>query len=667
LVLLRGILSLIALTVGITSAQTVGASENSLVDATATSAPSSTPPIGLAPQDANPVPTVVFDPGTNFARYVDGSDDIPARTVYFELAEVNTAVAYEVQVRPYKHKWAEPFKTRTTRTNLRLRLAPGHYAIRTRSVGESKHVSDWGQWKDFHVHFKPPIEVTPANDSLLAPKGNQAERITFEWPSIATAKFYHLKLKDQDGQILDSIITKQTWHAAEVAVDRSYAWSIIPLLSRDDAGADGIEEIWNHFRVDKPNDTLRSLLFQIDPVAEAKSYQFEFSKFIGDDEIGDPSVYDTFTPDYRVRLGPGRYELRVRTVYDNNLKSAWSPPETFFVEIPNPTLISPRQGELVDPKDEEAPVLLKWASIKEAYSFKVKVYKEDGTLVVNQETRKSSLLVNLDHSTTYHWEVTAYNRGEADRSPASINLPSASFSLDSYIKLELSSAEEPSQLYGWTRHISSMVDYGADNFDNGTRLEQSMFGGTGELAIGYWHRKTDYGLLATGAISGFTIGNQTFLYGGGSLLVGRRVKLPGNQRLRLWAGLAYKETPEIQSNYFDPEFMFDKVGAIGPEFRASYMWDIDRDWGGQLHVNANYGLISVEAPKNSMFDQFSYSLGVAGTKRLSDQMIGLIGYTYQSESGSYRSDDLTRGINRISLSGHFLSLTIQFGLEPPVK
>lgn len=295
--------------------------------------------------------------------------------------------------------------------------------------------------------------------------------------------------------------------------------------------------------------------------------------------------------------------------------------------------------------------------------------------MLNEFTKESSFATGLPHETKYRWQVIAYNPGEKDKGPGSerwpaqeggkeLQLPAQSFAIDTYIKLELTNSEEPSQLYGWASHRSSMVGYIANNYDNGTALTQSMLGGTGEVGLGYWHRKSNYGFLAIAALAGFTIENQTYMHPSGSLLFGKRYKLGGNRRLRWWAGPTYRETPEIQSDIFVTNITFAKIAGYGPEARISYMFDVTQNIGGHLFGQMSAIPIVTETPNGQpAVMPVAYGIGIQGTKRLENGWVGMLGYSYQGEQAGYGSFDQTGNPNVIRWSGHFLTLSLQFGLE----
>ena len=590
--------------------------------------------------------------------------------MFIGLQTVEAADHYDVQVRPFEQKWADPFKATTKTSELRLRLTPGHYAIRTRSGDAHRNSGAWGQWKDFWIHFKPPTEVVPHEDATISPMGSSLEKISFEWPRVKLAPYYLFQLRDSDGKVLENAVTAQTWFVSQVAVSKSYTWSVIPLSSRKDLDSEELvrEKVWHGFKVDAPNETLRQVYFQIGATKNVKLYQFEFVKFIKENEAGEPSVQESHTPDARIRLKPGVYEVRVRNVFEDDSKSDWSSPEKFFVAIPPPDLLTPINHKVVESTDDlKSKVTLKWKSIPEADHFRVRVFSKDGSLAADVTTKDTALDVFLPHDTDYKWEVVAFNRDEPSREPASVtpNAATAEFSINSYIKLELAKSEEPSQLYAWSRYQASMIGYEADNFDHGTRLRQSVFGGTGELAVGYWHRKTNYGVLVAGSMSGFTIGSQTYTYKNGSLLAGRRFKLSGSKRVRVWAGLTHQETPEIESDITATQISFDKISGWGPEVRASYNFDVTENLGMHLFAGGTYITSVGETPNGLGIQQapIRYSFGIQGTKTLKNGWIGMLGYTYQAESASYGSFDAPNHFNSIQWSGHFLSLALQFGLE----
>lgn len=595
------------------------------------------------------------------------NEEVPARTVYLELDVVEDAKFYDVEVRPANNAWTEPLKIRTSGQAMRFRLSPGKYELRARSVDDRVAPGEWGRWAEFWVHFRAPENISPADKTVIEPMANTNEVVTFEWPEVPLARFYLFRLKDATGNNLRTVKTEKTWITSELAVNGKYQWSVTPLLSKAHANASDLEPIWNSLTVSTPNETLRPILFQVQPLPEVDRYQFEFVKFVGENETGEPARFDSKIPDFKVRLGPGSYEMRVRTVFKDKALGNWSAPEKFYVAIPAPQLDSPKNGARIDPSDIENEVTLKWKSIDEAFRYRVQVFNSKNVKILDETITDRFIVVKLQAGDTYTWSVQAFSQFEPVREPAAnaeISVAKESFKIDPYIRLNLSTAEEPSQFYGWARQITSFANYDSRNWDTSNRIQQVLFGGSTEAAAGYWHRKSNYGLLASGSISGFTILSDTHFYNGASLLLARRKVFEDGSRLRLWLGGAYREVPEILTAGSATIFRFENISSYGPEARVSYMRSINERWGWHTFANLYFGAFGrTSANGETPFNNYSVSAGLQASYRYSEQTTAMFGYTYQAEEARYPSQDVFKNPNVARMAGHYLGFTILFGLE----
>ncbi|MEK7354890.1 MAG: hypothetical protein AAB250_00475, partial [Bdellovibrionota bacterium] len=168
----------------------------------------------IEPRDES---AIHFDKDHN-PEFVDSSKDLPARTVFIAFDKVPNAEKYDIQVRPFGNAmWKKAYAFSTREDQVRLRLTPGHYQIKTRSL-EGKRKGSWGRWKEFWVHFKPVSNIIPVDNAVIPPMGNRAEKMTFEWPALPYAKFYYFQLKDQSGKELAKVLTQQTYFVTRIAV-----------------------------------------------------------------------------------------------------------------------------------------------------------------------------------------------------------------------------------------------------------------------------------------------------------------------------------------------------------------------------------------------------------------------------------------------------------------
>lgn len=607
---------------------------------------------------------------------VSNRDDLPARTVLFELNPVNGVTHYSLQVKALTQMWSVPYTAEMDTTTVRLRLTPGRYKLRTRSYEESGAAGRWSAYKWFWIHFNPPKNIYPPENGTIVPKGGQAERIVFEWPQIKGARSYIFTLFNNKGEMIKHARIRQTYVGADLDLGTTYAWSIMPQVSKDEPEIPIAQLKLHKFRISEPNKELHKTYMEIAPVADAESYDFEFVKIASDSLASEGTVYHSKEPNYTVALAPGQYEMRVRTNFDNGFHSNWSPPRRFWVAIRPPEHVRPAEKEKIDPTDyEHAEVDLKWKrpTSGEAKIYRVFVWDEQDELVVDQYSKDTKLTVYLPHEKKYHWTVIALQDREKTRGPASLDpneTPISNFEIEHYTKLELEVSEEPSQLYVWGRYLNSVMQYTAQNYDNNTNMTENVFGGTGEMAIGYWHRKTNYGILVPYSESGFTIEGKTYAYAYGSILFGKRILDDQKRtRWRFWIGPAYKESPEILEDGDTHSLYFQRNTAWAGEIRASYLGIFNEKWGYHLYGSYLKGVKSIHTVTGlPLYSLSLLNLGAYVTYRWPKGTLGMIGYSYQVDNTDYQSaDPFTNGINHVSFSGHFLSFTLEYGLQKPMR
>ncbi len=605
------------------------------------------------------------EPLKETVKETKGNEGIPARTVFVEVEKIPDAAKYQVQVLPVDQSWADNLKLETESNKFRFRLTPGRYNFRVRSVDIKGRAGFWGDLVPFRVQFKSPSNMFPADNASIEAKGLDNEKITFEWPAVPGAKENIFKLKDNFGNVIKRVRTKQTFSTHEVAVDSSYSWSLTPLTEIGEPDP-GTVDTWLKFTVTKATARVRSVYMELDRHRLAKGYQFEFVKFIDQDNTTEPSLFESVDPNFRARLGPGEYEMRARSVFDDGRFSDWSPPERFFVEMPEPRLIGPAGKAVVDSTDTlESVVILEWEHMTGVGKYVVAIYDKDtGKIIQTIDSDTNSVSVKLPHDAYYRWTVAAYNKREKIRAPASVNVKEGEeFGINRYVLLDLIEGEEPSQKYAWARYIMANERLESRNYEYNNIVRQTVFGGSGELAAGMWFRKSGYGMVAAVAGSGFRFRTETFTYNMASVMAGYRRLMENGARLRIWGGLGFKEVPEVQVHPITDEVTYSRVSTLGPDLRFSYIKELANRLGANVTGGLYYGSNRVKTPNDlKHYPQVSFHFGFGGTLRLNDSTIGTLGYTYQRERASYLATDRS-GNNTLDMSGHFISLSVQFGLE----
>lgn len=595
--------------------------------------------------------------------------DAPARTVFIKLEKVATADRYDVEIKPVTLLWTEPLSFRTYAGSLRLRLTPSKYQIRTRSVAKGGNPGGWGEWKDFNVPFRSVVNRIPEDKALVQSTGYENQIVTFEWPKESTAAGYYLEIRDHSDVLLKKIATVNTWLNYELPANNEYSWCIVPVTSLPPVESPS-ECSFTKFRIREKRPGLPRTLTGIEPRKEAKGYQFEIIRFNDSKSLGDSVTIQSAVPNLDAQLEPGQYELRARTIFDKNYKTAWSSPKKFFVPHEPPVPLTPLPGvEIEGEEDEIGRISLKWREEPNAAEYTVLVFKTDGQLVFSKTTEKNEVEVTLPEDSKYHWQVIAYSKGEPQRAPASEKLDvknSSEFYVKPYFPFALTAAENPAPVYGWARYTMSSANYESESYDDNAIVRQSIQAGQLDLAFGYWHRKTRLGLLLNGGVQNYKTSRESAFQKSGSFNIGYRLFGEGDRRTRIWIGYAYREIPSLNANPSTGFYSIKHLTSAGPQFIVSSMNTFNEKFGYQFHGRIFKGIQDLGSPTGAPQEStMALSASAALTYRMNPSNIALIGYTFQMDNGSYISADTPGKVNTTSLTGHYLTLGLEMAIGDP--
>jgi hypothetical protein len=618
---------------------------------------------------------ILADESGNPEEIQSSESDIPARTVRIDLGKVEEAVEYDVLIKPTKKIWSEPFRFRVPSGDpkVRVRLSPGEYSVQTRSINAVRSPGKWSKPQIFWINFRSIANAYPSEGAEIVPKGSTAENIVFEWPAVEKANYYLFRLKNENGELIRTAITQQTWISSVVSINSKYSWQVNPMTSknewkvlvRKDAKAN-----YTNFKITTPDDDARGTLVKINKHPRAIKYQFEVVSVAENDVTGEPSIVDSYEPTVRLRFPPGEYEMRARNIYSDNSISQWSAPSRFFIKQFMPRKIYPEIATEIDPTDnEKAKVPLKWTTDSKNAFFRVFVFDLEGNLVFSKRTKETEIIAEVPHNRKYRWTVRAYS----SREPASgVVDPNDSdfngFSVAEYIPLSLASGEEGSQLYGWAKHISSIEDYSSNNFEENARVKQTIFGGEGEGAIGYWSRKLRVGVLAHASLAGLIYEGQNYNYANYGVHVGKRFLLDNGDRLRVWLGVTYREMPEVITNPFTSKVVYSRINSLGPQLQTQYIRPLSDKWG--LNFMGSVYLSQQDQGTPNGEDQLqrtSFRFSALASYNKSKELRYLAGYTYRLEESAYKSIDVPTELNSAKISGHYLSFMIEWSLADKQK
>jgi hypothetical protein len=284
--------------------------------------------------------------------------------------------------------------------------------------------------------------------------------------------------------------------------------------------------------------------------------------------------------------------------------------------------------------------------------YRLTIYDEFGEKEVTRVTTADRVLLELESGQAYHWtlEGAPANREFTSERPSMETLPT--FQISTYTPLALGVSEEPSQLYGWLRLDSSLLSYQGMNRDTNAVINQKIYGGTGEVALGYWHPQSNYGVLAQIAITGFRMSDQVPTYFNYGWSVGKRVKVSERSHLRVWLGYSYFQFPEIRSSILGGPLSIENIRTSGPQVQFSFLRDVTDRLGWHFATRVFH----------SIDGDSSVDFSLWATYRILKAYKAMFGYTYRLDRVRYSSFDGGGTSNTVSMNGHFISFRFEFGL-----
>lgn len=593
-----------------------------------------------------------------------------ARTVYFELEKIEGGTKYDVELISLDGLWTAPHSFQIDSEVLRVRLSPGRYQVKTRTYDDEGYYGEWSPYMDFVIRHRLPTEFYPKEGDQVSPIGDAKEILTFEWVVTEGIDFYLFEVYDETGATIESKTISSYFTTSALDVGKKYSWSLTPLAFLEEAKDPNLEKRKIPFEILTPIENLTPVTIELVEQLKAVRYEIELQKKIAENTFSPPTIYDSILPEFKSRLDPGHYEIRVRSIFEDDTKSPWGPPSIFYVPFTSAVATSPRAGFLqsatltaTDPEDH--PVEFEWRAVQSAPEYVLSIYNEDGEVIKTIDTTQTKITVPLPPAAEYYYFIQAYSVGEERRAPPNIDSRRPyKFKITEYKFIQLNVSEEPAALYSWVSYQASRVAYESSDFDLNSLTKNNLNAGSFELASGFWHRLSNIGLLATYNLSGITLRDQNYFYTTYGAQIGYRYLIDATSRLRVWAGYAKKDLPQLLASPGSPSLDVKNVSSSGMYYQASYLKDLSARWGLYGLVNFYQGKPSgsetpIGVPITSMRSilvNFSLSTTFKDDYRLR------VGYAYKDEIAVYQSVVFPQFENEVKINGHYLMLSFEFGL-----
>ena len=606
------------------------------------------------------------DSTSDEAKSVRESQDIPARTVRFELGKVEGSSGYDVELISVDRRWSKTHNFKIKGELLRVRLSPGRYRVRTRTYNIENVYGPWSEWNTFMVAYKPPDKTYPADKAVIRPISKEDEKIVFEWPELPGTYAYLFEVKNANGKLIARKVLKNYFNTVTLPIANSYSWSIAPLSYEGEENSPNLQRVFKSFQILEPIPNTTPIAIQVQYSLDAYKYEYEFVRFLSYNETTEPTIYESAIPEFRASLEPGEYELRVRTVYRGGQKSDWGPAQRFYVPFTSAAPLEPDNGELLSadhPRESEVEV--EWDDVPGAKRYILYIYNDQGFVIQKIETEETEAIAKVPADGTYHYHVQAYSYREKERNPPQVGDRTTMFKVGPYTFHNFNRAEEPTDYYGWAHWIVSQIAFEAKNFDNNSLTRNNLLGGTGQVALGMWERYTKLGLLGFADVSGFNIDSRNFIYYTYGAQLGYRWSLSETERMRTWAGVATKQLPELitrpGTNYLDVQ----NIQTKGFFIQGSYLRQISDlyAWYGMANFYQSMG-DSATPNDLQLRGMRSLQFGAYLSRVFGKSYRGRVGYTFKQEQASYVSTEAGRN-NTISSKAHYIGFMLEFALREP--
>lgn len=414
--------------------------------------------------------------------------------------------------------------------------------------------------------------------------------------------------------------------------------------------------------------------FEWEAVAGVESYVFRIynsqGKVIKEEKVNNTSVKKELDV-------AQRYEWEVAAVFDEKLEGDPTPRIAF--DLIGPKLSEPKNKQV----DDINTSVIEWKSVDYAQKYELLLEKKnekgewqffDKKSVAQQSVK---YLKPLDTG-MYRYKVIAQADRRVDSEPLYQEFKTTLYANRSPAAIEQIKSEQSfetkSRIFALASYYISMVNYSSQSIDTGNAIAYSAIGGTGRLGIGTWFKQDGaWGALLTADMSGFTVANQAQTYVSGFLGVAHRFRLGAVGQLRTQLGMGYRELPTTIAYAATgaPQISQTKVSSMGPSISTSLAYGLSRKLGMQLNASASPSLINMGTPNGQpQKTKLSYQLGVLGSLRLSEHLVGFMGYAYKIDSAAYgvnTQSALSSGVtnfsgdNEVNISGHYLNLMLEYG------
>lgn len=503
-----------------------------------------------------------------------------SRVVDLEWEPVEDAMKYEVQFsRLIKDKQRkEPVNYFVEESSWKGRLMFGLYKMRLRSYDDRGIPGDWTDEVDLVIKVLPPKLVGPKRGRKLKSGETSEKEVAFRWKKSTGASSYQVNLRDQSGEIRETINADETTLTTILPVGKRYYWNVTPIMVDGSPG-----------ELPKKEETFVLLSKAPDPV----EIQKPISKF-------------------------------VRTLtWSNSSRATYYKYALYF-----------KKGK-------------KWKRIERSKNF-----------------TETSINFDLSRPTgMYKLVVRPYAPLSARAKLSKIIFP-VQGDLRSPAAVEQAvlkeSIEKPKDFYFIASYFITLMNITGGDSQSQFRLPDTI-GGTGRLGVGWQQPDRPFGVFGILDLSGFNISSENYTFG--SIEVhGTYKRYWGSNQILLSGGVFTKELPMVLDDGIG-NFTGVKIHQnTGPHAGFKIWRPFNNKIGAQINGRIYFNVAGNAPSGETIEPSFSHQIGLLGTYRLRENLMGFAGYAHRKDVGSFQSPtgSIPDNITTITVEGHYLNFVLEY-------
>jgi hypothetical protein len=231
--------------------------------------------------------------------------------------------------------------------------------------------------------------------------------------------------------------------------------------------------------------------------------------------------------------------------------------------------------------------------------------------------------------------------------------------------------EKRTNAYFVASYLLTSVEYTSIHHESGGRTTTPSIGGTGRVGIGYFFPESKWGALVIADMSGVIVSGTNYTYSSAEAHLSWRTYF-GISQLRASGGLYFKELPLQYRDFETDAVNVENVSSLGPHLGFDYWYPLSKSFGVQLNTRMYVGVTGSTPNGEAIEPQLSYQLGLLGSLRLTQTIMGFLGYAYRVDAVNYaatpgeNSPDSSSfasegNMNEVKVEGHYLNLFLEWG------